>query len=60
MNRNLPDPRQGGLGHAELRNVSSIEYLHEPLDVIRMRCFGQTTNKGLPITFDRYYVKVTV
>lgn len=74
---------EGGLGHAELRNVSSIEYLHEPLDVIRMRFFGQTplllervtslclsevtqifereaTNKGLPITFDRYYVKGTV
>lgn len=32
---------QGGLGHAEIETVSSIQYLQEPIDIINMRCFGQ-------------------
>ncbi|WP_081949393.1 class I SAM-dependent methyltransferase [Paenibacillus durus] len=34
--------KQGGLVHAEIESVRGIEYLHEPIDVIKMRCFGQT------------------
>ncbi|WP_168123939.1 class I SAM-dependent methyltransferase [Paenibacillus sp. HB172176] len=31
----------GGLGHAEIETVHATQYLHEPIDVIRMCCFGQ-------------------
>ncbi|MFB5760780.1 class I SAM-dependent methyltransferase [Paenibacillus medicaginis] len=31
----------GELGHAEVETVRSFEYLHEPVDVIKMACFGQ-------------------
>ncbi|SCW80367.1 23S rRNA (guanine745-N1)-methyltransferase [Paenibacillus tianmuensis] len=74
---------QGGLGHAEIETVRSMEYFHEPVDVIRMCCFGQTPSihewvmekcftevtrrfeinaaqEGLPVTFERYLVRVTV
>lgn len=33
---------QGGLGHARIETVRSIEYFYEPVDVIGMLCFGQT------------------
>ena len=32
---------EGGLGHAEIETIHATEYLHEPIDVIRMCCFGQ-------------------
>ncbi|MFB0845240.1 class I SAM-dependent methyltransferase [Paenibacillus oleatilyticus] len=74
---------QGGLGHAEIETMRSVEYFHEPVDVIRMLCFGQApsiyewvvekcltevtrifeinaVNEGLPVTFERYLVRVTV
>ncbi|PUA39791.1 SAM-dependent methyltransferase [Paenibacillus elgii] len=74
---------QGGLGHAEIETIRSMEYFHEPVDVIRMRCFGQAPSihewvmgqcltevtrifeinaakEGLPVTFERYLVRVTV
>ncbi|MGE5654972.1 MAG: class I SAM-dependent methyltransferase [Bacillota bacterium] len=33
---------QGGLGDAEIEVITSIEYLHSPEDILRMRCHGQT------------------
>ncbi|WP_255294967.1 class I SAM-dependent methyltransferase [Bacillus sp. AFS041924] len=67
----------------EIQVVNSTEFLHTPLDVLKLRCFGQklsilqdlvevnlsyisqvfeqhATNEGLPITFSRYIVRVTV
>ncbi|MCE5168215.1 class I SAM-dependent methyltransferase [Paenibacillus profundus] len=32
----------GALEHAEVETVTSIQYLHEPMDVVKVRCFGQT------------------
>ena len=63
--------------------ITSTEFLHSPLDVLKLRCFGQhpsifetllqkdlseissifeqhATENGLPITFSRYIVRVTV
>ncbi|QUG42904.1 methyltransferase domain-containing protein [Psychrobacillus sp. INOP01] len=68
---------------AELEHVTSTEYLHSPIDVLKIRCFGQTasvferlkkenfseitkifeknsTKQGLPITFSRYIVRLTI
>jgi 23S rRNA (guanine745-N1)-methyltransferase len=73
----------GGLENAEIETVRSVEYLHEPIDVIRVRLFGQkrsvweavmeqsmpgitrifernATDKGLPVTFERYIVRATI
>lgn len=73
----------GGLENAEIETVRSVEYLHEPIDVVRVRLFGQkrsvletviqqsmseitrifernATDKGLPITFERYIVRATI
>ncbi|WP_338125004.1 hypothetical protein [Paenibacillus dendritiformis] len=33
---------QGGLKQVEIETVASVQYLHDPLDVIRLRCFGQS------------------
>ncbi|GIO91490.1 MULTISPECIES: methyltransferase domain-containing protein [Paenibacillus] len=75
--------QEGGLENAKIETVRSLEYLHEPIDVIRMSLFGQkpsvfesviqqsmseitrifeknATDKGLPTTFERYIVRVTV
>ncbi|WP_419871479.1 class I SAM-dependent methyltransferase [Candidatus Pristimantibacillus sp. PTI5] len=32
---------RGGCADAEIEAIRSIEYFHEPVDIIRMRCFGQ-------------------
>lgn len=32
---------EGGLAHADIETVRGIEYLHEPMDVMRMSLFGQ-------------------
>ncbi|MEK3980321.1 methyltransferase domain-containing protein [Psychrobacillus sp. FSL K6-2836] len=68
---------------AELEHVTSKEYLHSPIDVLKIRCFGQkvsvyerlkkenlseitqifeknSTPQGLPITFSRYIVRLTI
>ena len=34
---------QGGLSHAEIETVTSVAYLHAPIDVLQMILFGQTT-----------------
>ncbi len=33
---------QGGLKQVEIETVTSVQYLHDPMDVIRIRCFGQS------------------
>lgn len=33
---------QGRLKQVEIETVTSVQYLHEPMDVIRIRCFGQS------------------
>ncbi|WP_088070881.1 class I SAM-dependent methyltransferase [Gottfriedia luciferensis] len=68
---------------SEIQIIKSIEILHTPKDVFKLRCFGQkqsifqylmeenytrvkqifeqnATANGLPITFSRYVVRVTV
>ena len=68
---------------AMIEVINSTEFLHSPLDVLKLRCFGQhpsifetvvqkdlaeiseifeqnATEDGLPITFSRYVVRVTV
>ncbi|KGR74379.1 class I SAM-dependent methyltransferase [Ureibacillus sinduriensis] len=66
-----------------LENVTSIEFIKTPIDLIKLRCFGQkiaiyettkeknlsivekifernATDDGLPITFSRYLVRISV
>ncbi|MNC27202.1 23S rRNA (guanine(745)-N(1))-methyltransferase [compost metagenome] len=33
----------GGFAAAEIETVVSTQYLHEPMDIVRLRCFGQTS-----------------
>ncbi|WP_379160263.1 hypothetical protein [Paenibacillus sp. sgz5001063] len=32
-----------GFAAAEIETVVSTQYLHEPIDIVRLRCFGQTS-----------------
>ncbi|WP_082882260.1 class I SAM-dependent methyltransferase [Paenibacillus swuensis] len=75
--------KEGGLTQAEIETVRSMEYLHEPIDIVKMSVYGQkpliyemvlqesmseitqifeknATERGLPITFERYIVRVTI
>lgn len=79
----LKERLERGGCQAEIETVTAIQYLHEPIDIIRMRCFGQlpavfelmvgecmsditrifekhATDIGLPTTFERYIVRITV
>ncbi|WP_409273119.1 class I SAM-dependent methyltransferase [Neobacillus sp. SCS-31] len=73
----------GSFSSAEIEHIEATEYLHQPVDVIKLRCFGQnpsvynrmlednlaeitkifeknSTQAGLPVTYSRYIVRITI
>ncbi|WP_419873355.1 hypothetical protein [Candidatus Pristimantibacillus sp. PTI5] len=33
---------KGNITQADIESVTSVQYLHEPIDVVKVCCFGQT------------------